>query len=116
MDSTKRHIANFCYSLIECDERITGIKQQVIASNLSVFPNPSAGNFNIQLPQEMSVNKCNVGIYDIAGKELFSSEFSSNSSFVTINEKLPPGMYFIKMQYEKNSELHVYTGKVTITE
>ena len=116
LDSTKRHIANFCYSLIECDERITGIKQQVIASNLSVFPNPTAGNFNIQLPKEISVNKWNVGIYDVAGKELFTSEFSSNSSFVTINEKLPPGMYFIKLQYEKNSELHVYTGKVTITE
>jgi predicted esterase len=116
LDSTKSHIANFCYSLIDCDERITGIKQQVIASNLSVFPNPSTGNFNIQLPKEISVNKCNVGIYDVAGKELFTGEFFSNSSFVTINEKLPPGMYFIKLQYEKNNELHVYTGKVTIME
>jgi hypothetical protein len=45
-----------------------------------------------------------------------SREFSGNLSFVTINEKLPPGMYFIKLQYEKNNELHVYTGKVTIME
>ena len=116
LDSTKRHIANFCYSLIDCDERITGIKQNVISSTLPIFPNPSTGNFSIQLPIGISVNKYNVVIYDISGKELLTRDFGGNSSFITINEQLSPGMYFIKLQYEKNSELNVYTGKVTIKE
>lgn len=116
LDSTKRHIANFCYSLIDCDERITGIKQNVISSTLPIFPNPSTGNFSIQLPIGISVNKYNVVIYDISGKELLTRDFGGNSSFITINEQLSPGMYFIKLQYEKNSDLNVYTGKVTIKE
>jgi predicted esterase len=114
LDSTKSHIANFCYSLIDCDERITGIKQQVAASNLSVFPNPSNGNFTILIPKEAKNNQCNLEIFDIKGIQQFQQTLSNNTEYITINEKLPSGFYFVKMYYEKNDESILYIGRVMI--
>lgn len=115
LDSTERHIANFCYRLMDCDTRTTGIKQNIVSTNLSIFPNPTTGKFTIQLPKEINTAKWNVVIYDIAGKEIQAKEYGGNETFLSINEILPAGMYFIKMFYEKNDETFIYTGKVTIT-
>ena len=116
LDSTKSHIAHFCYSLIDCDARTTGIRENIVSSNITIFPNPSTGAFTIEIPKDINTMKWNVVIYDISGKELQNKTYPGNTSFIDVNEKLPQGMYFIKLQYEKNSELNVYTGKVTITE
>ncbi len=115
LDSTERHIAAFCYRLMDCDTRTTGIKENIVASNISVFPNPSRGFFTIQLPKETTTNKWNVTIYDIAGKEIQTSEYPGNTIEISVNEKLPAGIYFIKMFYEKNGEIFAYTGKITIS-
>lgn len=114
LDSTKRHIAHFCYSLIDCDARTTGIKENIVSSDISVFPNPSQGNFTIQLPKEANAAKWHLSIYDMEGKEIQANEYAGNTSFISLNDKLSPGQYFIKLAYEQNEESFVYTGKVTI--
>ncbi len=116
LDSTKRHIANFCYSLIDCDERITGIKQNIINSNISIFPNPSNGNFTIPIPKETRNNQWNLEIFDITGKLQFQQIYTNNTEFITINEKLPSGFYFVKMYYEKDGAIYAYTGKISVLE
>lgn len=114
LDSTERHIANFCYGLMDCDNRTTGIKENLVAANVSVFPNPTTGSFSIQIPEEINTAKWNVAIYDIVGKEIQSKEYAGNTNIISVNEKLPAGMYFIKLYYEKNDEMFVYTGKITV--
>ncbi|MDB5227364.1 MAG: hypothetical protein JWN78_1557 [Bacteroidota bacterium] len=116
LDSTKNHIAHFCYSLIDCNERTTGIRENIISSNLGIFPNPSKGNFYIQTPKDITTKKWDVTIFDIVGKEKFHSEFPGNSEFISVGENFPPGMYVIKLHGEHNNESLAYTGKVTVLE
>lgn len=116
LDSTKRHIAHFCYSLIDCDNRVTGIRQNLVASNLTIFPNPSLGTFTIEIPKVLPAKKWNVAIYDLTGKELLNNTYPGNMDIITVEEKLPPGMYFVKLFYGNENEQFLYTGKVTITD
>lgn len=116
LDSTKRHIANFCYSLIDCDSRITGIREHIVSAKMDILPNPSNGNFTIQIPKEINTDKLNLVIYDMEGKELQNKTYSGNTSFIAVNEKLPSGLYFIKMFYQRQEESFVYTGRITIME
>jgi hypothetical protein len=112
-DSTMRHIARFVYPKLDCNSRISGV-QNLQQEELNLFPNPSAGSFTIQIPKDAIASQWNVMLYDMTGKELKNLEYPGNTSRITINEKLPPGMYFIKMQYEKSGETVVYTGKISI--
>jgi len=112
-DSTMRHIARFVYPKLDCNSRISGV-QYLQQEELNLFPNPSAGSFNIRIPENARAQQWNVLLYDMTGRELKNLVYPGNTSFITVNEKLPPGMYFIKMQYDKNDEFYVYTGKVTI--
>lgn len=114
LDSTERHIRDFCYRLLDCDTRTTGIKENSISGNLTLFPNPSTGNFTIEIPKGILANKWNIAIYDITGKEMQLKEFNGNTNLIAVNENLPNGMYFIKMSYEKNGEVFIYTGKIAI--
>ena len=116
LDSTERHIRDFCYRLLDCDARTTGIKQNIVNSNISIFPNPSNGNFTIPIPKEAKTNKWNLEIYDITGKKQFQQTYSNNTEYITINEKLSAGFYFVKMYYEKNDEIYTYTGKISVIE
>jgi hypothetical protein len=114
LDSTKRHIANFIYSLINCDAQVTGIREHV-ATDVSVYPNPSTGNFTICIPKENG-SKWLVSIYNVEGREQYQHEFPGNMEFITINEKLPPSSYFIKLKCETGDAPVVYTGKITIAQ
>jgi predicted esterase len=116
MDSTKRHIANFCYSLIDCDERVTGIRENIINVNLSIFPNPSTGNFTISIPKNINTNNCKLEMYDISGKQVFAQQYQGNKDFISINEGMPTGLYMVKMYYEQNNEKNIYIGKITIAQ
>jgi hypothetical protein len=108
-----RNIARFVYPKLGCSSLISGV-QHLQQEELKLFPNPSTGNFNIQIPQNAMPQQWNVMIYDMAGKEIQNLQYPGNTSFITVNEKLPQGMYFIKIEYEKSNESFVYTGKVTI--
>lgn len=115
LDSTERHIRDFCYRLLDCDTRTTGIKENMISEKLTIFPNPATDNFTIEIPKGIMANKWNITIYDIMGKEIQKREFNGNSNLITVNENFPSGLYFVKMSYEKNNEVFTYTGKMAIT-
>lgn len=115
LDSTKNHIAHFCYSLINCESRTTGIKENIVSNNLSVFPNPTTANFSIQFPKSPTTQQWRAELFDIAGQEIFDREYPGNTEILEINEKLPSGFYFVKLQYFKDGEAYVYTGKINVS-
>lgn len=115
LDSTKRHVANFCYSLIGCDERVTSIRQNIVSTGLNVFPNPSSGTFYINLPNDVRAQQWNVQIFDVVGKEYFRSTYNNNTEQITVDIDLPTGLYIVKLYYEKNNEQFAYTGKLSVT-
>jgi hypothetical protein len=115
LDSTKRHITNFCYSLIDCN-RVSGIKENISKENLNIFPNPTTGNFTISIPKNINANKWNLEMYDITGKQVFAQQYQGNKDFISMSETLPTGLYMVKMYYEQNNENNVYVGKITIAQ
>ncbi|MEN9448935.1 MAG: hypothetical protein RJA25_2225 [Bacteroidota bacterium] len=116
LDSTERHIRDFCYRLLDCNSKTTGIRQNLMQEHLAVFPNPSNGNFNIELPKNIMTTKWELRMYDLMGKEVLSKEYAGNAGYISLNENLPMGNYFITMQYRKDAENFVYTGKLVITQ
>ncbi len=114
LDSTEHHIRDFCYRLLDCDNSTTGIKENLIATNLSVFPNPSNGYFTIQIPKAINAAKWSLEVYSIEGKEVVNKDFSGNMEYIHLQEQLSPGNYFIKLQCDKDGEVQAYTGKLEI--
>jgi len=91
-----------CYSLL------TGLESNDNLSNnsVSIYPNPSAtGNFNISLTTNTE-NKIAVNVYDVLGKVVYSSSFTSKLGSNNINVSLKDnykGMYFVKLENGDNS-------------
>jgi PKD repeat protein len=76
-----------------------------ISSKVSVFPNPTDGILNINLPE----NKASVKISNIIGKEVKSFKLTSNENQIDLSS-LTPGMYFIEIQLSDSK----ITSKITI--
>ncbi|MDO9000061.1 MAG: CHRD domain-containing protein [Bacteroidota bacterium] len=91
-----------CYSLLTGIESIDNLSN----NSVSIFPNPSTtGNFNMSLTTN-SENKISVTVYDILGKIVYSSNFTSKIGSNNININLTEnfkGMYFVKLDNGDNS-------------
>lgn len=78
----------------------TGILQTVIDDFYSVYPNPTTGKLNIQIPGNKSAQLINVEVYDIIGKVILKQSLVYNTgetvNSININS-LPAGSYFLKL-------------------
>jgi hypothetical protein len=68
-------------------------------SNVSIYPNPSNGLFNVKVEQN-----CKLNVIDIAGKSIFQGELSNAVNTVDLS-KVQAGMYFFKISSENNSSI-----------
>ncbi len=99
-DSTVFYIKNFM-SGIYCKKYLTtGISQQQRLPVLYVFPNPSAGIFQIQIPNEnLPLNNFKIRISDITGRTL-RFESVTSSLHRTDLSSLPNGTYQLMILHE----------------
>ncbi len=90
---------------------VTGINQLTVESGqLTVYPNPTLGQFTIQLSNYQ--NGYTVEIYNVMGEEVYQSVNKSPSGDLVVNlGSQPAGMYFV---YLKSGE-GVEVGKVLVT-
>lgn len=63
---------------------------------LDVYPNPSSGIFNLNVPQNITVENAFIDVMDINGKSVYNSKISSGLNTLDLTE-LANGMYFIRM-------------------
>jgi hypothetical protein len=113
LDSTKQHIAHFCYSLIDCNAALpTAVKEHLINGRLDVYPNPSGGEVTLRLPN-VAVNKWLLTLYDITGKAQYVKDITG-AQFLTIHPELQPGLYYLKLSFERNGESYYYSGRTVI--
>ena len=79
--------------------------------NFSVYPNPSDGDFTIQLSTSLS-NEINVGIFDLRGRAIFSKLYNEGGDFKkTIRLKnVQSGMYILNI----SNTLRQITKKIII--
>jgi len=113
LDSTERHIAQFCYRLMDCATTTTGIHNSVI-KNVDIYPNPSSNNFTIQLPQAAGARDWMVEIYDIMGKQVFQQNYLQAYNKIDIVHQLPPNTYILKLLNTHNDQLNLYNAKIIV--
>lgn len=80
---------------------ITGTRQEQ-AAILSVFPNPSKGNFLVQLNQQ--ADRAKITVYNALGSVVYS-ETKEHMTRIPLDLNQPKGVYFIEVQ-TGDSKLH----------
>jgi hypothetical protein len=95
---------------ILCNAIPTSVKNQA-SKPLNIYPNPSNGQINIQLPEDIEGKNFNVVISDISGRCVFQQSVQISYSLL-INTDLPSGTYFVNMYSVESNEN--YWAKYTI--
>jgi len=111
LDSTESHIKNFCYRLLDCD-RVTAIRQNNIV-NVAIYPNPNNGNFTVEIPKNQMYKQWQIQVFSANGQLVLEKQVFSNNIF-QINDKLPSGLYFMKLSSQMNDVNDYYLGKFTV--
>ena len=93
--NTLEHMTEFSYNLISCNEKqtdiTTGIKN-VHLGDLSIYPNPSAGQLFIDLPFQ-TTDPVQLSITDVTGKIVYRSDIQIGSSQFALRDNLAKGIY-----------------------
>lgn len=85
-----------------------GISDVFKTNSLKVYPNPSKGNINVDLPE--SFNKTyNIDVYSLSGAKVYSTRINKSDNNINL-ENLKDGLYIIRL--ENKGEL--YTQKIQI--
>ena len=81
-----------------CNEKLVGIKENTLDENqISVYPNPTSGKFNISVSSDLNVQSISVRVLDQMGRIVFEGEnLSKNSSFDLSNNQR--GIYFMEVK------------------
>jgi len=89
----------------------TGVAENSVKENISIFPNPSKGNFKIELNNSQSGKKYDLGIYNVRGAKVYAKSGSQqqNSSNIEISD-LPKGIYILRLYGGKE----IYTRKIVV--
>ena len=66
-----------------------------LESSVRLFPNPTAGQFTIDWPNNESVN---ISVYDVTGKELLKKQLNANSQTRIDLPSYAKGIYFVNFQ------------------
>jgi hypothetical protein len=82
---------------------ITGIGDFEQQDELNIYPNPTAGKFNVQCSM-FKVEDATIEIYDLTGKKLIQKQIPSGTENVEIDvSHLKNGVYFCRLVFEKYS-------------
>ncbi|HOS47224.1 MAG TPA: T9SS type A sorting domain-containing protein [Bacteroidia bacterium] len=74
----------------------TGIVESKANINFSMFPNPSSGNVQIELPTGKFINE--VEVFNVTGQRVFNSEFTLPMQKTSVDlNNLSPGIYLVKV-------------------
>ena len=89
---------NGCSDTSSCYEVITsGVSQSYSRPELTIYPNPSNGKFQISISNSKYNENFKLVIYNIQGKQIFQNTTNS-ASVIDLNNQ-PKGIYFIKVLF-----------------
>lgn len=81
---------------------ITSVPLQTGLAEIQVYPNPTRGNLNIELPRyESSV----ISVYDLTGRRIMVNQFGYNSRHTLDLSRQSPGIYLVHIQTESNYQI-----------
>lgn len=82
----------------------TGLAEKQAADGIFIFPNPSKGNFNLEISASLASKKYDLGIYNAQGKKVYSKSDiqQQNTTNIEISD-LPKGTYFVRVYGRKEN-------------
>jgi alpha-tubulin suppressor-like RCC1 family protein len=81
---------------IACPTSALGIKDNIVESNLKIYPNPSLGNFNIEIDENLIGAKAS--IFNLLGQKVKVFDLKAT----TTNQYLKKGIYLLEIEKEGN--------------
>ncbi len=99
------------YWIVKLDAEVTGIQEYFTGFNLLVSPNPSQGNFNVQL-DGLSEKQITISVSDLLGREVYKQELLSAGKQVSQELNLPVGKGIYLLQIKAGNKIS--TQKVII--
>lgn len=75
-----------------------GLNEVAFENQLTIYPNPTADNLNIELPDEIQSMK--IVVIDQLGRKLIEQSINIENQAISV-ENLTPGTYFIKTESGK---------------
>lgn len=89
----------------------TGLAENKVKEDVSIFPNPSSGNFHLQINASQSAKKLELEIFTEQGKRIYSKSVvqQTTSSNIEIAD-LPKGVYFLRLIGGKDK----YSKKIVV--
>jgi len=89
----------------------TGIAEKPSEDKISVFPNPSNGDFKLKIHTSTSASNYDLEIYDVRGKVVYEkSDLQQNNAAQIDLAYLPKGTYIVKL-FNKSE---MYSRKIVI--
>ncbi len=88
-----------------CQPLSTGIKEMDFSKTVSVYPNPSEGNYQLNMDY---VNNTVVDITDVLGKTVATLKVKDSKTLIDLTDQ-PQGIYFLMIRDESG---HVLTKKI----
>jgi hypothetical protein len=87
--------------LWEFDPNGNGILENEFENSISIFPNPTTTNLHLSISNWQS-EKLQIEIFDVLGKEIFTSAINHQPSTIDISG-FPSGVYYLKISSEEKS-------------
>lgn len=78
-------------------------------SEVGLFPNPSNGNFQIQLPANHDCLA--IRVIDLSGRQISAINKNLSGQLITVNTSVSPGVYLLQLDFEEgmlNKRFSVY--------
>ena len=90
-----------------------GMNELLNSNGLSVYPNPSDGLVNLEIPSDLGTETLNVKVTAVDGKVVFvKTGLNSGSKYeIDLRDNVSTGMYMIHVSSKNNI---IYSGKISI--
>jgi hypothetical protein len=92
---------------IEIQPDITSVSEkELLNAELSVYPNPSNGDFNINITANDLIENYSFMVYNSLGKQIYYHKNVSSTNSVKHNiniSTMPAGIYFVSFNYNNNT-------------
>ncbi len=82
---------------------VTSVKQRIGNISLSVYPNPSKGDFSVEL-NSASLSPVQISVMDISGKIVFAKQYAASQNLIPLQlGSLAKGVYLIRAEVDSES-------------